>query len=525
MNEDNKMKLLIVDDEMQIRTGLEQGINWSEMGFTDVFTAQNGVEALELCNRYKTELIITDIRMPGIDGIELSRRIMRNYQLVEIIILSGYSDFKYAKEAIKLGAFDYLLKPININELLESVQRAKDSIMQKFHATKNMEAYQQINRERELQQLILNKDKIAREDEKKLCDYLTINYKKELVAGICSVDKIKDKNIEQLIIYLETYLSEIFKGYGVDILFWNKENLFFIMEVFTEAELERKKKKLTIELLNLNKILKNQFDNTVSVVFSFKGDIDQIITLFNQCDNSLKHRLYKGKEMIISRADITEYKQIPISPIEVEEIREHIRRFDYTNIHLYLQNIFNRLKEMNITSVDFVKGTCLELKNILIATVLDKGVDVESIFEYNRDWINDIPNYYTLQEYFEWIDNLYYIIFEGLTQLLGKHHSRVIVQAVDYISNHYGENINLESTAEYANKSKNYFSYLFKKEMGVSFVEYLNNIRVEQAKKLLDSTDEMTYEISEKVGYSDYKYFSSVFKKVTGMSPIQYRKR
>ena len=136
---------------------------------------------------------------------------------------------------------------------------------------------------------------------------------------------------------------------------------------------------------------------------------------------------------------------------------------------------------------------------------------------------NEIPEYFTLKEYETWIENLYQVILQGLSALSGTSHSRIILQAVDYISKNYAADIDLEMTADYVNKSKNYFSYLFKKEMGVSFVEYLNQVRIEEAKKLLETTDEKSYEISKRVGYSDNKYFSIVFKKYTGMSPAQYR--
>lgn len=167
---------------------------------------------------------------------------------------------------------------------------------------------------------------------------------------------------------------------------------------------------------------------------------------------------------------------------------------------------------------------CEQLKNLLLQTMLNKGIDLEGIFEHNQSLLNEIPEFFTLKEYETWIENLYQVILDGLSKLTGKQHSRLVLQAVDYISQNYAKSINLEMTAEYVSKSKNYFSYLFKKELGISFVEYLNQVRVEAAKKLLDTTDEKTYEISEKVGYSDYKYFSSVFKKITGVSPAQYKK-
>ena len=123
------MKLLIVDDEMPIRKGLEHGIDWAAIGIDQVFSAENGLVALDLCHKHKPELVITDIRMPGINGLELSQQILRLYSPVRIIILSGYSEFSYAQEALKIGVADYLLKPIDEEQLRTKVNLCRQEIL------------------------------------------------------------------------------------------------------------------------------------------------------------------------------------------------------------------------------------------------------------------------------------------------------------------------------------------------------------------------------------------------------------
>ena len=517
------MKLLIVDDEMQIRTGLEQGIDWKEQGFDQVYTARNGIEALDICEELHPEIIITDIRMPGLDGIELSRRVVSSYDLVEIIILSGYSDFEYAREALKIGAFDYLLKPINIEELLNQVTNAKKSLAEKKLKEQTHSAYQKLNKEKLLRQYLEGEqlaDEVIVEAERYLDEIL----QKDIVIAAFSIDIIWKGNPRQILIYLNRYLQTMLKHYHGEILFNTESDLICYINILTSTEYDWKILKLKQELKELNKIMDNQFGTTVSVSLSNIEKGEEISKQYSQCKKLLKHRLYLGMGQLIEAKSVVIPRNIPISPIRPSELKEYIGMLDYNGVKEYLERIFIDFQKQQITSTEFIKGICLELKNILLSAIKEKGVDVESIFEHSQFILNEIPDYRTLEEYREWVYSIYYLILSGLSQLVGRSHGRVIIQAVDFISKNYTKGIGLEDVADYVNKSKNYFSYLFKKEMGTSFVDYLNQLRIEQAKKLLESTDELTYIISERVGFSDYKYFSSVFKKIVGVSPTQFRK-
>ena len=144
--------------------------------------------------------------------------------------------------------------------------------------------------------------------------------------------------------------------------------------------------------------------------------------------------------------------------------------------------------------------------------------------EKNKDFLLEVPELYTIEQYRDWICSLYYLILKGVSQHSKKNVSQVVMTAVVFISTHYHEDLTVDQISAYVSKSKNYFSYLFKKEMEVSFTEYLNKYRVEQACILLETTLDLTGEIGQKVGYKDERYFSSVFKKIVGISPLQYRK-
>lgn len=519
------MRLLIVDDEIQIRTGLQEGIPWDTLGFEEVYTAQNGVEALEICNIYKPEIVITDIRIPGMSGLELGRVIKRRYEPVEVIVLSGYSEFEYAREAISIRVFQYLLKPIQINELIKCVQGAKQKIEEFWIEHQSRNEYQVLNRTRTLQQILRTYTLLDKEKEKQLQEQMKQPFLNNIMIGVFSVDLWLEQEKPSIVAFLEREYQEVLQRLRAEELFWEKGNLFFIVDIFSEHDRKRKLSLMHEELAKINDLLKKEFQLTTSIAVSENGNVKEAALLFGEAERVLKKRLYLGNASFLEKEVSDAEQKLTLNPVDAATVQMRLENFDYMHIHCYIQEIFQELEEKRVTSIDLVKSVCEQLKNILLQTMMNKGIDLAGIFEHNQKLLNEIPDYLTLKEYETWIEDLYQVILQGLSTLSGKQHSRVVLQAVDYISKNYAKNINLEMTAEYVNKSKNYFSYLFKKELGISFVEYLNQVRIEAAKKLLDTTDHKTYEISDQVGYSDYKYFSSVFKKLTGMSPAQYKKQ
>ena len=260
------IRLLIADDEINIRMGLKMGVDWAACGVTEVLTARDGEEALRICTEQHIELVLADVRMPGMTGLDFSKQL--NYSPLRIIIMSGYAEFSYAQEALRLGATDYLLKPVNIEHLSRLVSRL-------------------------------------------------------------------------------------------------------------------------------------------------------------------------------------------VSEIEAQEVSEDVLGSAASSGLKRHQELFGQHQDLNIRKNSF---------------------------------------------------------------------SPMLLRALDYINLHYGERISVEDVARYVDKSNNYFSSHFKKSMGISFVDYLNMIRVEHAKRMLRQTACMTYEIAERVGYNDYKYFSTVFRRIAGVSPSEYRK-
>lgn len=519
------MILLIVDDEMHIRMGLKNGIQWHTHDIDTVLVAENGIEALDLCHRYHPELVITDIRMPGMDGLVLSQNIVNLYRPVKILILTGYSEFEYVKTALKVGVVDYLLKPVNIQELEDiitlSVQDIYKSLENQRTVAKLDSLTHAISLETVFESENPNSDLICNI----IMDHLNITNKQLFIIGAYSIDSVYTTDMYQLSLYIEKEILSadcIVKQYK---LYHKNGTIYTLIPVFSENDWERKSKLLNNSILITNRLLKNQFQNSLSFCASSINCISQVLSLWQEVNYALSCRLYLGKKIILTKSPVhTADSHINLNLIDSSYITEKIRIFDYESIHIYLKERFNTYKKIQLSNTEIVRTTCTTLKQLLITTLLSKGIDVTAILELNKDLLNKIPEYNTLDEYEQWINDLYFLILSGLHNTGDKKHSRIIRQAVDYIYQNYNQNISLEKVADHVNKSKNYFSYLFKKEVGVSYIDYLNQVRIEKAKTLLLSTDKLTYEIAEHVGYSDYKYFSSMFKKYAGTSPSQFRK-
>jgi two-component system, response regulator YesN len=518
------MKLLIIDDELQIRTGLAEEINWIDLGIEKVYLAENGIEAVELCENHQPEIVITDIRMPGIDGLELSRQVVDLYKPVAIIILSGYSDFNYAKEAIQFGAKAYLLKPINIDELIGVVQESIESIKYQLELSKNKSLFEQMSRKQKLMSLIehqveLNEEKLLAF--KKLISIKTTEF---MLLGMLSVDTFKYRNTNQIGIYLKSIIEDVLINQPTNMLYWNDGALLFLCPYTSESHYKKSKDSFTDRLFQINQMLKAQFNCSVSLAISSLRCMKYIPKMFIECQHALKHRLYSGEKSFLSADTLDLSSKAWISPLNTSELKRVIEVFEKKKTHQYLEELFANICEMKVTSSDFVRGVCIGMKRTLIETIQEKGINTQQLIKEYPMLVKDIPSFVTITDYDEWMNHLYSVVIEKFGRLGGKLHSRVIIQVVDYISNHYKEDISLFLLSEYTGKSKNYLGHLFKKEMNVSFVDFLNDIRIGEAKKRLKNTDEMIYEISEAVGFSDYKYFSSIFKKYVGISPLSYRK-
>ena len=513
------MKVLIADDEPHIRNGLRKRIHWEELGIEEVATAQDGEEALQICKDLRPEMIITDIRMPGIDGLELAERAAVSYGAKKILIMSGYSEFEYAQTAIKIGVVDYLLKPVNLEEITNTIRNS----------------VREIKEEREKEKLSFQKrvhsllQGLVNQEEKP--DSLLEEAKGlgEIICGVIRVDSLYGKPAYKI---TEEMFEEAVRGVGnmtcgtneeMPLLFYREEtHIVFLLKIPDSKVRNTYHSICSTFLYCLNK------NNAVSCSMGVSsiGYFRQIQELYAQAENALCHRLYQGESSCIFCEMISAEKQRKAAFFQdMKAFKEQAGYFHIEEACEQIRLGFQILYQEHCTDQKKPQELCISVKNALTETMHEKGIDVLGLLDQNREMFQIPLEFNTLQSYEQWCIDYCHLILKGLNDLAKGRHSAAVAKAVDYISQHYMEDISLGYLAELACKSTNYFSCIFKKEMGMNFNEYLNEVRIRRAKELLRTTDSMIYEVSESVGYHDYKYFTKVFKKVCGCSPSEFKEQ
>lgn len=516
-----EIKLLVVDDEVKIRAGIEKGISWKKLGICKVQSAPNGVAALDIIHTERIDILITDIRMPGMDGLELARKAKEVRENIHIIILSGFSEFEYAKQAISIGVKDYLLKPIKVKELTDNVSGIVKAIQEEENAKSLMDMRQT---EERIVQYLLRKES----DKAEFTNLI------HSLSGLTGEDKV-------LCILLESDTKEMKEDSDI------RERIFGLFEeeaaarrhdfvlglprhILYAAHMDLSQSRAQVirwiqEILKgLNRISAEEKLPTLSAAVSENCFLSEMPDAVRACIWLLNKRLYMGPGVVITNEKEPVREHISFYIDNEEQIRQYIISFQYEEIQKCIRKHFQKMKEMRISSYDLVKGVCLTLKQLLFRSIRETGLDAEKVLEKNKNFMLEVPDLLTIDEYGNWICNLYYLILKGVAEHTERNVSNTVMTAAAYISTHYQEELSVDNLSAYVNKSKNYFSYLFKKEMKISFTEYLNRYRIEQACVLLETTLDLAGEIGQRVGFKDEKYFSSVFKKIMECTPSQYRK-
>jgi two-component system response regulator YesN len=509
------MKLLIADDEIQIREGLSEGIDWAGLGITQVLTAENGLDALELCRAEKPEILITDVRMPGIDGLELSRRAAQLYAPLRVIVLSGYSEFQYVQQALQLGAVDYLLKPIDIDELEKKVSQCCADVRREADESKLRTAYTEMQRRVKRRALLGQGKPLPAQAAAELRRELGLAAGEPCFLAVVSADDTAPEQLPLISDYIASALKPLERA-GVRIFLEQPRGpvLYGPGQLMTS----------TTDLLRqwhqtLNADLKGQFGASVSLAISGADVPERVGELYEQAEHALLCRFSRGGASFLPWPEVQKAPSFTRQlPLPREELEQDVKNLQPELADACLGEFFRQYRDCGVSAAEPLTASCMELKSLLTGVLRGKGVSDE--LPGDR-----LPEFVTADGYEAWAKRLCEDVILRLRLLSGKGCSREIMRAADFIQKNFRSDISLEDAAEYVQKSRNYFSSLFKREMGMSFVDYVNHLRIREACRLFDTTNELTYEVAMRVGFSSYKYFSAVFKKEVGCSPSAYRKQ
>ena len=539
----NEIKVFLVEDEMVIRRGIKNSIDWEKEGYIFCGEASDGELAYPMIIKEKPDILITDIRMPFMDGLELCKLVKKELPNIKILILSGYDEFDYAKEAIRLGVTEYLLKPISSGKLLEALNGVSESIRRekedKDLVRKYMEEMRE-NTEHEKQKFF--EQMIA--GNLSMADALETGkkYEMNLSAGMYNLllfrftlGKENRKSgellgeaeyaIEKLTERLE-YVFEFQRGV---------EDWAFLLMADNEEQMSERVKELSKDL---EEIMKNY--STIAYFGGIGQPVARLRELeesFREAERALAARFTMELNRIISVEDIRMAQNVDTlddieitSFGEIEKTRTMLEKFlnngAEDEIDEFVDVYINELPEENLKSV-LMRQYIIMDAYIVMMSFCEKIEGIEGEMQAQSEELkNSMKTIQTLEEIKNYIRMLLKKIIGVRGTISGRRYSDIIEIAKDQIRKTYmSDEISLNTIAAEVGMSPSYFSSIFSKEMGKTFVEYLTEIRMDRAKELLMCSSMKTSEIGYEVGYKDPHYFSYIFKKTQNCTPKEFRAR
>jgi len=531
-------KVLLVDDERLTREAISQNVPWNNIGFALIGTAENGKEAVALVEKEQPDLVLTDICMPVMDGIALSGYLYEHYPETKVIIISGYDDFEYAKQAIKYGVSNYILKPITSSELVEELEKTRLKIEQSQKKKSEFEAIRHrfaksvpTLRSHFLTRLI--EGNYLKNDIDAQMNQLEISLRGRYQAVVML--EVEDSTAffvlyptaaDELIKFAVANIAEEIAAEIHDIVFFENE---LNGSHFIAAADSREALSGLIESI-CRKMITAIWDYVQTKVCALIGEVVQGPENWKQSYRSaLDAReykfLFKGHDLIFGvnvikpkgneTPELTHKTEKLVLMIKLNQIEEI--KIETAAIFLRLRESGREKKELLVIIQNLIMEILIGLEDHLPETVKGDGKTAFIMQVMESRHLSDIEAQF-----------LEYCI--GLSEeIAGKREDpseKQAIRAMDYIEKNYmNEDMSLNMVCEYLCVSTSYFSAIFKNYTGETFIEALTRVRIDKAKDLLESSDMKNYEVAMAVGYRDPHYFSSIFKKRVKMTPTEYARR
>ncbi|MBC8062709.1 MAG: response regulator [Clostridiaceae bacterium] len=530
------LKVFIVDDDDIIRKGLHVIVKKFVEDCEVVGQAADGELALEAIKVLKPDLLITDIKMPIMDGIELIKNVKELKLKMKIIVLSGFDEYKYVRETFKYGVKDYLLKPIQKKDIVELINNIKIEIekengedIQGMDLELKAKEGTNLLRQKMIIQLSQKSYSDNAELEKELKS-LDIKQTGNFIVTILSIDnyfKLNTKeapdlglnSIKQLINEFETTCKSITNNL---IAFKCLEDscILALFEGIGKLELQQRLSRLQSDIVN-----KNDFTISIGVSNGFNNIYDSHIA-FEQVNLAIEEKFYKGNNSLINYED-NSYERNKLEEPKIDKCIDNflgaIEICNSKGIVKHIEEFLIYLKESKLRPNEFRKS-CLGFISRVVAVSSDfrdatNNLSIEDDLDLTI-YLKEISTYEELREY---LVSEMFKIAEEIKSIREKKSKKIIEISKKYVLNHFKEDINLNLIAEKVFLSANYFSNLFKSETGMNFSDFLLDVRVNEAKKLLANYEYKIYEIGPMVGYDEIVSFGRAFKKKVGLSPSDYR--
>lgn len=535
------MRLLIAEDELWLRKRLVSTIDWSSYGISEVYEAEDGGEALEIALKEKPDIVITDIRMPELSGIDLMKKLNENSIFSKMIVVSGYDDFEYAQGALRMGAINYLLKPVDEEELLDSVKRCVEELKKE----KNKETvFDKQSAASEMLMEHIYEDLIFETSEKRTEELLQKLSRKEIGFPFQSAAVVNMQVREHPFFVNDKVKSDMWSVYQ-----WLRRNL---QEDCYECQYLYMRGSQIVLLLfgdDLEAKFMERVENWVQLIlealqkelnislFMAAGDVTDdfsgIHRSYEMAQKKIKEKRAEEKRILALRNQETEqelntrfddvYGEYDFKLL-IKEIRNGDSEKAQTELQAILQSSSRRLQSADMMKLQLfymnfinrIAGACLpECEAYADELAMQCMTVMRELIYIGSDTI--------VTEMWDCLRKFVEKLVEVYQENNGKRKHWMIDQVLQYVEENYNTALSTRDIAGRFFMNTSYFSKLFHEQMGCTFSNYLINVRVEKAKMMLTQTNMKLYDIAEAVGYTNVQYFSTIFKEKEGLTPSAFR--
>lgn len=532
-------KVVIVDDDRHVLAGMKQSIPWEDLNAEWAGDATNGADGLELIQSVQPDVIITDIYMPIMDGLEMIEQLRESDFAGKVIILSGYSDFEYARKSLRLNVHDYLSKPVSLPTL--------HAVLSKALAELGEELARKVRQD---------------ELEQKLMRYEPYYQKEWVKSALTGMLDREDMQLPVIFRHWEACCHLVFAVELIRESRANTENIsdwnlfrFAVQNIITEMvqdkvpsfefiDLHSTRSAVMLHLdpsrattfvkevardlaLNISESIKQYLKLSVRIgIGSLKTDWRDIPDSTEEAFRAIDHQkqsMSEGIEVYTKQGSFDDSTPfIKHRPIKFcQELVSMIKLTQEAQAHVVIDEYVELLKEEDCNSPEDIKMLAGELWGIFAYCLYEVGLLLDDLFP-NVEISEELARLSNLDEFSNWLKDKVTVICNNYMWHGNNRHRQAVDFMIQYIHEHYAEEITLGDLANKVYISRNYLSSIFRSITGETFNNYLTRVRIEKAKELLMQPNMLVYEVAEKVGYKNVPYFSTLFKKYTGMNPTDY---
>ncbi len=532
-------KILLADDEEEVRKGIIRQIDWERLGFQVAGDAENGEDALEKIEQLKPDVVMTDIRMPYMDGLTLTGRIRQKYPSTRVLIFSGYDDFEYAQQAIKLGVTEYILKPVNVEELTGILSRIRESLDEEIAQRRDVSLLRKRYHSSlpMLRELFLNKlvqGNVPEEEVRpQLEEYgVDILNARKLIAAVVNVEK-EDRGQEQPSMSLQEQKNLIplsVRGLVEDQL---REYFRFIsfdssggIAIIAAIDRENTQTGFIDLLADICKETRRILGVTITIGVGHSSQSPELISdSYQSAVDALGYKAIVGTGGTIYIGDMEPVSRgkLQLSQKDEAQLEAQIKFGTPETVEAEVRMLAGRMDDTRVHASQY-QVYMLSIVNCITRLMQQYDMDLRQVFDTDGGLMKLLGSSKEQEEFAGWLAQAAGRMNEAVNHRRDNTARQVIEEAKQYIQEHYQEpELSVDMICRKLHMSPAYFSTMFRKETGKTCVAYLTDVRLNRAVELLNETNDKTYVIAQKVGYLEQNYFSYVFKKKFGVSPTRFR--